>query len=93
MSTIDRHFINCLDTIMKASIVDLRYKTREVLKALEKNENVTVLYHGKVKGVITPVNGKSKLRVEDHDFFGMNKQFDETVLEELESLRKPRHDL
>ena len=35
---------------MKASIVDLRYKTREILEALERNESVTVLYHGRVRG-------------------------------------------
>ena len=78
---------------MKASIVDLRYKTKEVLKALERNESVTVLYHGKVKGVITPANTQSAAKVEDHAFFGMNRKSEDTVLEELDSVRKPRHDL
>ncbi len=39
---------------MKATVVDLRYKINDVLKALARNEKVTVLYHGKVKGVIIP---------------------------------------
>jgi len=78
---------------MKASIVDLRYKTKEVLKALERSESVTVLYHGKVKGVITPANAKSKSKVKDHPFFGMNRKPEGSVLEELERLRKPRHDI
>jgi len=78
---------------MKASIVDLRYKTKEVLKALERNESVTVLYHGKVKGVITPVRDRSVVKVEDHSFFDMNRKPEGTVLEELENLRKLRHDL
>ena len=77
---------------MKASIVDLRYKTKEVLKALERNESVTVLYHGKVKGVITPAKERSAARVEDHAFFGINAKPEGTVLEEMEKLRKPRHD-
>jgi len=46
---------------MKASIVDLRYKMNEVIKALERNETVTVLYHGKEKGVITPVKRDLKM--------------------------------
>ena len=34
---------------MKASIVDLRYKMNTILKALDRNEAVTILYHGKEK--------------------------------------------
>lgn len=78
---------------MRASIVDLRYKTSDILKALERNESVTVLYHGKVKGVIQPVNEKSALKVTEHPFFGMQNIADETVLEELECLRKSRYDI
>ena len=78
---------------MKASIVDLRYKTKEILKALGRNESVTVLYHGKVRGVIRPVREKTVSRVEDHPFFGMCMGSGETVPEELDRLRKPRHDV
>ena len=77
---------------MKASIVDLRYKTNDILKALDRNESVTVLYHGKVKGIIKPAREKSDLKVKDHPFFGMCSEPEISVLEELESLRKPRHD-
>ena len=78
---------------MKASIVDLRYKSTEILKALDKNETVTISYHGKIKGVIKPVNQKSQLKVKDHPFFNMHKNLDISVLEEMENLRKPRYDL
>jgi len=78
---------------MKASIVDLRYKTNDILKALDRNESVTVLYHGKVKGIIKPAREKSELKVKDHPFFGMCDESEITVLEELENLRKPRHDI
>jgi len=78
---------------MKASIVDLRYKTSDILKALDRNESVTVLYHGKVKGVIKPAREKTLSKIKDHPFFGMNKGYEEAVLEELENLRKVRHDL
>ena len=43
---------------MKASVVDLRYKMKDVLKALDRNERVTVLYRGKVKGVLIPSRKK-----------------------------------
>jgi hypothetical protein len=77
---------------MKASIVDLRYKTKDILKALERNESVTVLYHGKVRGIIKPVKVKSVTKIQDHPFFGMASRSEKTVLEELENLRKSRHD-
>lgn len=78
---------------MKASIVDLRYKTNEVLKALDRNESVTILYHGKVKGVIKPAKEKNVTKIKDHPFYGMNQEAEETVLEELANLRKSRHDI
>ncbi len=78
---------------MKASIVDLRYKTNDILKALDRNESVTVLYHGKIKGVIKPARKKTVSKIKDHPFFGMTNNYDETVLEELAKLRKHRHDL
>ncbi len=78
---------------MKASIVDLRYKTNDILKALDRNESVTVLYHGKVKGIIKPAREKTALKVKDHPFFNMYDDSEQqTVLEELDSLRKARHD-
>ncbi len=78
---------------MKASIVDLRYKTNDILKALDRNESVTVLYHGKVKGIIKPAKKKSVSKIKDHPFFGMYKDAKKSVLEELENIRKPRYDL
>ena len=78
---------------MKASIVDLRYKTSDILKALDRNESVTILYHGKVKGIIKPAREKTVSKIKDHPFFGMSANAEKTVLEELDSLRKPRHDL
>ena len=78
---------------VKASIVDLRYKTKDILKALERNESVTVLYHGKVKGIIKPARELPASKVGEHPFFGMAEKAGKTVLEELESLRSSRHDL
>ncbi|GJQ57935.1 MAG: type II toxin-antitoxin system Phd/YefM family antitoxin [Candidatus Scalindua sp. AMX11] len=74
---------------MKASVVDLRYKTNEIMKALERNESVTVLYHGKIKGIIKPAREKVVLKVKEHPLFGMRRENDKTVFEELDDMRKP----
>ncbi len=77
---------------MKATIVDLGYKMNDVLKALDRNEKITVLYHGKVKGIILPAKQQRSKKITDHPFFGMSSaDTQKTVIDELEDLRKPRH--
>ncbi len=78
---------------MEASIVDLRYKSKDILNALDKNESVTILYHGKVKGVIAPAVKKSKTNIKNHPFFGMHQEHGKSVLDELTDLRKSRYAL
>lgn len=56
---------------MKASVVDLRYKMKDILKALDRKEKVTILYHGNVKGTITPVDNIKPKKIKEHPFFGM----------------------
>jgi hypothetical protein len=56
---------------MQASIVDLRYRMKDILRALERRETVTILYHGKVKGTIMPAARGVEPRVTAHPFFGM----------------------
>jgi len=58
---------------MKASVVDLRYRMSEILKALDRNEDVSILCRGKLKGVIKAVRKKSERKVSDHPFFDMYK--------------------
>ena len=79
---------------MKATIVDLRYKMKEVLKALERNERVTVFYHGKAKGVLVPAQSQKTGNIQEHPFFGMFGESNESVAGELDDLRQPRyHDI
>lgn len=79
---------------MKASIVDLRYKMNDVLKALDRKEEVTVLYRGRIRGRLVPANGGTAKKVQDHAFFGMSREKKESVLEELARLREARvHDI
>lgn len=76
---------------MKASIVDLRYHMRDVLKALDRNEEVEVLFHNKTIGIISPVKKVSNQPVESHPFFGMAKDAT-SVNQVMKKLRGGRHD-
>jgi hypothetical protein len=76
---------------MKASIVDLRYKMNEVLKALDRNETVQILYHGKVKGTIHPSVAASRKKVKEHPFFGMAEHSETPVSRQMERLRGSRY--
>jgi antitoxin (DNA-binding transcriptional repressor) of toxin-antitoxin stability system len=75
---------------MKASVVDLRYRMNEILKAIDRNEEVTILYHGKVKGVIKPQIAGSRRRISDHPFFNMSPS-KKTVDEVMADLRGDRY--
>lgn len=77
---------------MIASVVDLRYKMKNILKALDRNETVTIMYHGKEKGIIIPSSSSTDTEadIRQHPFFGMTAGEDtednipvEEVMEEL----------
>ena len=78
---------------MNASILDLRYKTRDILKALENRESVIILYHGKPKGTIVPLPGDAKARVCEHRLFGMRATDKASVKAVMSRLRSGRHDI
>lgn len=79
---------------MKATIVDLRYKMNDVLKALDRKEEVTILYRGKVKGRLVPVSDNTGMKVKDHPLFGINRDRKEPVLDEMNRIREERtHDI
>ena len=59
---------------MKATVVDLRYRMKEVLTALDRREKVIILYHGKVKGTIIPAGATTTIDVEEHPFFQHDEQ-------------------
>lgn len=59
---------------MKATIVDLRYRMNDVLKALERSEDVSILYHGRVKGILTARKQRSTGKVSGHAFFNMRRR-------------------
>ncbi len=78
---------------MKASILDLGYNMKSVLKALDRNEEIEILYHGKVKGRILPYRKpSSKNKLTEHSFFGMLADDEEkSVTEQVDTLRGGRY--
>lgn len=76
---------------MEATIVELRYKMRDVLKALERREKVRILYHGRIRGTIIPAGQGSGKKVKDHPFFGIARHEKEPVAVVMGQLRGPRY--
>ena len=86
----------CLQTRrphMEASIVDLRYKMKDVLRAIDRNEKVDILYHGRRKAVLVPASdGKAEVKhVHEHPFFGMRQDEEEPVEQVMDRLRGGRY--
>ena len=83
---------------MKATIVDLRYRMKDVLRAIERGETVTVLYRGKEKAKLMPISTRagssvgSAVRTTDQPFFGMwsdREELDDPA-SYVRDLREPR---
>lgn len=74
---------------MHATILDLRYKMKNVLKALERNEPVHILYHGKEKGTIFPA-GNQGVKPSEHPAFGIWRNHRESVNAVMDRLRGGR---
>jgi antitoxin (DNA-binding transcriptional repressor) of toxin-antitoxin stability system len=79
---------------MKASIIDLRRRMAEVLKALDRNECVKILYRGRERALLIPVEKRYGKRrpITEHAAFGMWKDRDEIgdVAAHVRRLRKGR---
>ena len=79
---------------MKASILDLRRRMSEILRALDRGESVTILYRGKERGVLHPSGGRGEhvQSVEEHAAFGMwrERQDMEDVEKTVRDLRRGR---
>ena len=74
---------------MKATIVDLRYRMSDVLKALDRNEPVQILYHGKTKGTLRADVSSTARSVREHPFFHM-RAGRKSVAAEMDALRGGR---
>jgi antitoxin (DNA-binding transcriptional repressor) of toxin-antitoxin stability system len=80
---------------MKATIVDLRYRMKSVLAALDRGEPVTILHRGREKARLTPLASMPKpAKSSAHPAFGMwkTRQDLEDVPGHVRKLRKLRFD-
>ena len=82
---------------MEASFVDLRKKSSEVIRALHRNEPVTVLYRGQPAAVMQPIGpqtDKPAIKAADHPAFGLWADRDDMtdVAAHVRDLRKGRFD-
>jgi hypothetical protein len=82
---------------MDASVLDLRRNMKSILRALDRNEPVTLFYRGRKKGVIQPIAGESSaMSAKMHPAFGMWKDRKDmkNVAAYVRRLRRGRyHDL
>jgi len=81
---------------MEASILDLRRRMADVLRALDRNESVTILYRGRKKAVLVPAGAPAGERrsVTSLAGFGMWKDHEASkdVAEYVRRLRRSRVD-
>jgi len=79
---------------MEASILDLRRRMAEVLRALDRNESIKILYRGRPRAVLVPTGSRNPQRnsVASHPAFGMWKNHDNLaeVPAYLRTLRRNR---
>jgi prevent-host-death family protein len=80
---------------MKASFVDLRKKSSEILRALNRNERVTILYRGRPKAVMQPVASAGEqavTKVKNHPAFGLwaGREDLQDVAAQVRQMRKGR---
>ena len=70
---------------MKASIVDLRRRMGEVLRALDRNETVKILYRGRERAIMIPsgTNQRKSRPISEHPAFGIWK--DRKDVEDIEA--------
>jgi len=79
---------------MKATVLDMRRRMKDILAALDRNEEVAIFYRGRKKGVIYPVGREPKGRsIASHPAVGLWK--DRSDLADVEGfvrkLRRQRH--
>ncbi|HEY3825882.1 MAG TPA: hypothetical protein VGL82_15060 [Bryobacteraceae bacterium] len=80
---------------MNATIVDLRYNMKHVLRAIDRGETVTVLYRGKERAKLTPIapaSGGGAPKTKDQPLFGLWKDREDMSdpASYLRRLRLPR---
>ena len=76
---------------MKTNAVDLRRNMKDIMRAVDRHEAVTVLYHGKEKAVIVPIDHATCEPIVQHAFFGMHADAEKSVEAVVDDLRGGRY--
>lgn len=84
-----RHSVN-------ATIVDLRYRMKDVLRAIDRGETVTILHRGKKKALLMPIASapeETAPKTEDQPLFGLWKDREDLAdpASYVRNWRLPRH--
>ena len=77
---------------MTITITGLRRRTKDVLRALDRNELVSLVYRGKLIGIVTPPSPAPAMTVSDHPFFGSDPS-GPPVSKYIDMIRGPRHNI
>jgi prevent-host-death family protein len=79
--------------LMNVSTVDLRYRTKDVLRAVERGESVIVLQRGKEKArIVAPAAKRSAAKLRTSEAFGLwkGRKDLQDVSAYVRKLRQPR---
>lgn len=88
------HTLKCiLHSAMKATAKDLRLRTREVLEAVERGEEVEITHRGKLKARLIPAKATRRGTPGRPRAFGMWSDHDDfdDVRAAVDRLRQGRH--
>ncbi len=82
---------------MRASFVDLRKKSGEIIRALNRTEQITLLYRGRPKAIMRPIANEGEpvvCKTKDHPAFGLwaDREDLQDVAAHVRKLRKGRFD-
>lgn len=77
---------------MKATTRDLRLRTRELIAVTDRGEEVTITYRGKNRARLVPLRQaeSAKRGDERNPAFGIWKDMDSSVQQQVDHLRKAR---
>jgi len=78
---------------MKATTKDLRLKTRELIAATDRGEEVIITFRGHERARLVPLEDQTRVASARtrNPAFGMSRDVPGSVGEQLDELRKVRH--
>ena len=77
---------------MNASLVELRTRTKEIMRAVDRNEVVNLYSHGKLRAqIVPPKSAKKRPSVMDDPLCGYCKDDPEPAAEKARRLRRNRY--